>query len=297
VKVAINASVQSLRVSNVEKNKLRYIILSKQRGATSYVNKINIPLTAINYNGTNIVNSYSIDYAWDFQVQVVDALNTTLSIGLVANGKVTAQWGKDWMSIGKTYEKGGLDVMGQIYQNDGIAVAGVAITNGYPGIVLEKGAVNNYIRTPINGLLPYREGGHGTVGTAAWPFTNVHANNIYQAGKKVTTQEELTQVAVRTTNWISLKNNFEVGGTYTASNPYKITKTGTIKNLRILTKLYGTFEFYNVPTTTTGGLYFGFLRDGVNEYRLWPNASSTQVHIVYVGGHHKIEIVDLQYTL
>lgn len=122
VKVTLSASVSSLTVSSVQKNSLKYTIQSKQRGTSSYTTKVSQQLTTISYSGNNIVATYSIDYAFDFNVLVNDIFNTTTSIGVISTGKVTMQWGEDWISVGKTHERGTGDFMGQIYQNDGVEV-------------------------------------------------------------------------------------------------------------------------------------------------------------------------------
>lgn len=49
--------------------------------------------------------------------------------------------------------------------------------NGYPGIGFKDGSTNNWIRTPQNGLLPYAQGGSGSVGTSIWPFNDVFVKN------------------------------------------------------------------------------------------------------------------------
>lgn len=103
VKVTLNVAVSSLVVGS-QKNSLRYIIQSRQRGTSSWTTKVNNQLTTITYNGSQIVMTYSIDYAYDFNVQVVDIFNTTTSLGVAPTGSVTMQWGDDWIAVGKTRE-------------------------------------------------------------------------------------------------------------------------------------------------------------------------------------------------
>lgn len=49
----------------------------------------------------------------------------------------------------------------------------------YPGLVRPNGVDTGYVRTPQSGLLPYKTGGHGTVGTSSWPFNNGYFKNLY----------------------------------------------------------------------------------------------------------------------
>lgn len=45
----------------------------------------------------------------------------------------------------------------------------------YWGIGYPDGTAESYIRTPKSGIIPYQAGGYGNVGTSAWPFVAVHA--------------------------------------------------------------------------------------------------------------------------
>jgi hypothetical protein len=53
--------------------------------------------------------------------------------------------------------------------------------NGYEGMGVD-GNTSNWIRTTVNGLIPYQSGGHGALGTTSWPFLNIHGTNIYEGG-------------------------------------------------------------------------------------------------------------------
>ena len=51
--------------------------------------------------------------------------------------------------------------------------------NGYYGLVAPGGANNVWIRTTVNGIIPYQSGGSGSLGTSSWPFNAVHATTFY----------------------------------------------------------------------------------------------------------------------
>ena len=53
--------------------------------------------------------------------------------------------------------------------------------NGYYGIT-SNGSTSEWVRTTVNGLIPYQSGGSSSLGTSSWPFDNVYANNIYDNG-------------------------------------------------------------------------------------------------------------------
>jgi len=55
------------------------------------------------------------------------------------------------------------------------------VKNGYPGIMHPDGSDSNYIRTPVNGIIPYQSGGSGNCGTSGWPFSRVYGQKVYGA--------------------------------------------------------------------------------------------------------------------
>lgn len=58
----------------------------------------------------------------------------------------------------------------------------------YWGLVNPDGVSTGWARTPGSGLLPAASGGgSSSLGTSAWPFTNLHAQNIYHNGTKLGT--------------------------------------------------------------------------------------------------------------
>lgn len=57
--------------------------------------------------------------------------------------------------------------------------------SSYPGLARPDGTTTGYVRVPQTGILPYQTGGHGTVGTATWPFNHGYFNNLYTKGEKM----------------------------------------------------------------------------------------------------------------
>ena len=51
-------------------------------------------------------------------------------------------------------------------------------TNGYWGIMTPGGNNADWIRTTVNGIIPYQSGGASSLGTDSWPFNNVWTNRI-----------------------------------------------------------------------------------------------------------------------
>jgi hypothetical protein len=59
--------------------------------------------------------------------------------------------------------------------------------NGYPGMVHADGTDSNWLRTPLNGLIPYASGGASALGSSAWPFNNGYFKNLNVTGPIVCT--------------------------------------------------------------------------------------------------------------
>ena len=53
------------------------------------------------------------------------------------------------------------------------------LANDYYGMVDPNGHNGAWIRTTSNGIIPYQSGGASALGTATWPFNEVHVNNLY----------------------------------------------------------------------------------------------------------------------
>ena len=50
--------------------------------------------------------------------------------------------------------------------------------NGYWGIATPQANQSDWIRTTVNGMIPYQSGGASSLGTDSWPFNNVWTNRI-----------------------------------------------------------------------------------------------------------------------
>lgn len=71
------------------------------------------------------------------------------------------------------YDAGTLDSL------DSTAFMRAQNANGYYGLVAPGGANNVWIRTTINGIIPYQSGGSGSLGTSSWPFNAAYATTFY----------------------------------------------------------------------------------------------------------------------
>lgn len=114
VKVASAGSVVSL-LNGTEKNNLTYKIYSKPRGATTWTEKKSLVVAGLNLNATDTIGTYDATASFDFRLDVTDKFNTTLSLNVLSTGKVTMSWGIEGIGVGKIWERGALDVGGDVY--------------------------------------------------------------------------------------------------------------------------------------------------------------------------------------
>ena len=49
----------------------------------------------------------------------------------------------------------------------------------HPGLAAPDGTTAGYVRVPESGIIPFKSGGHGTVGTSGWPFNHGYFNQVH----------------------------------------------------------------------------------------------------------------------
>lgn len=67
-----------------------------------------------------------------------------------------------------------------------ISALGSKTDGNYIGMTTPNGSDAEWIRTTQNGIIPYRSGGSGNLGTSGWPFSNIYANAFYKGGVPMT---------------------------------------------------------------------------------------------------------------
>ncbi|GAA0071793.1 hypothetical protein UT300003_33180 [Clostridium sardiniense] len=60
----------------------------------------------------------------------------------------------------------------------GIGAMGCANVNGYNGLMHPSGNQTEWVRTTVNGIIPYQSGGSGAIGTESWKFNDVWTNRL-----------------------------------------------------------------------------------------------------------------------
>lgn len=122
LRIDLNAAVPSL-INGTQKNALTYTISTRVRGATTWtVKSLNIAPGGIAFNSFVLISSYAVETAWEVKVDVKDKFLTATAQNTVATAAIFMHWATTGMGIGKFWERGGLDVLGQSYQNNGQAI-------------------------------------------------------------------------------------------------------------------------------------------------------------------------------
>lgn len=76
-------------------------------------------------------------------------------------------------------ESGGTGGSTETEAREALGVPSYVMKNSYWGIAAPSGDDATYMRTPVNGILPYKSGGSGYLGTSGWPFSYVYTNGLY----------------------------------------------------------------------------------------------------------------------
>lgn len=137
LRVDLNAAVPSL-INGTQKNALTYTISTRARGTTTWtVKSNNIAPGGITFNSNVLLSTYAVETAWEVKVDVKDKFSTATAQNTVTTAAIFMHWATTGMGMGKFWERGGLDVLGQIYQNNGFAVLDTsdAATTSVQGIV------------------------------------------------------------------------------------------------------------------------------------------------------------------
>lgn len=123
IRVDINAAVQSLVVSTVQKNTLIYKISTKAYGATVWTLKSTTTPGGVVFNSYALVSPYPIENSFDVLVEISDDFSTSAQQLTVATASIFQHWDAALgVGIGKYRQNGMLDVLGKIFQNNGVEI-------------------------------------------------------------------------------------------------------------------------------------------------------------------------------
>lgn len=175
-KTSWSVSVSSIKPSTVELNKLKVSVHAMERGASSYTHKYDTGstlLSVINHNSSALTATYEKTKAYSIRLTVQDVFEqSSQAIILLPTAELTLDLGKNNMGVGKVWEKGTIDAIGQVYQNDGIEAL-----NGYAG-TLPAGDINTgaYWRNLKNGMYMKIDSVAQTGQLSAWAHVFVYGS-------------------------------------------------------------------------------------------------------------------------
>lgn len=120
VRINILAGIASLVVGGTQKNAIRYRVSSRLRGTTTWTPGSIVTPGGITITTYALVGTFAIEDAFDFLVEIMDDFSTSAQQFTIPTAKIFMHWdASEGMGVGKFRENGMLDVLGQIYQNDG----------------------------------------------------------------------------------------------------------------------------------------------------------------------------------
>ncbi len=118
VKVVCKGSIVSL-INETERNALTYRIKTSSRGASAWEIQVEQTITELNLDVTHVVGEFSAISSFDFRLEIADKFFTAFAEDILPSGTVTMSWGRYGVGIGKVWERGALDVLGEIFCNAG----------------------------------------------------------------------------------------------------------------------------------------------------------------------------------
>ncbi|CAN7242649.1 DUF859 family phage minor structural protein [Microbacterium sp. LjRoot45] len=114
LKFTVAASVSSL-VNGTQRNTLKWQARTRQKDTTVWTSTALTTHSGIALSATFVISTYSELLAWDARFEVTDRFTTSAQQAVVSVGAVTLDIGPSGIGVGKRWERGALDVAGDIY--------------------------------------------------------------------------------------------------------------------------------------------------------------------------------------
>ena len=101
------------------KNELTIVIKTKPRDSSTWTTKDTVKTTSGSFDATKIFSGYDITTSYDVRVEVTDKLTSTpvTTTRTLSTAQVPMSWSKTGIGVGKIWERGALDVGGDIYSS------------------------------------------------------------------------------------------------------------------------------------------------------------------------------------
>jgi len=154
----LNAVASSLIVGGVEKNALSYSMSYRDRGSSDpFTPDKAVTLAGVTFNSydESLDGTFNIEQAYEALLSISDVFGNSSQVGgTIATAHIFMHWGSksEGLGIGKYWERGAVDVLGTMYQNDGERVASLQDAlrvktgvidplwvSGLPSVILDDG--------------------------------------------------------------------------------------------------------------------------------------------------------------
>lgn len=138
-----------------------------------------------------------------------------------------------------------------------LAVPSVTSDGSHYAILPPDGTTGVWIRTPVNGLIPYASGGaSSSLGTSDWKFKEIHGVNIYENGSSLSSKYKAKGGYITLLSYTTLGANASV--TFTSSEKFSM----------IIVYTYATDGYYYPAVVTEP--FFGSIVSQSSAATTWP---------------------------
>jgi hypothetical protein len=146
-------------------------------GGATWGEWVTAPATLIENSYKAAVALTGLDYrqAHTFQARAFDKLTTVESATRTVRAVPVFDWGENDFNFNVPAKVNGFELLQKQMDQE----------SGYYGLIAAHNDGSSFLRTPQQGLIPYEDGGSGSLGTAGWPFNAVHAKAVYSHGAEL----------------------------------------------------------------------------------------------------------------
>ncbi len=135
----VSARVNSIITSSTERNSRTIKVYTRTRGATSWTLQWSATSSSLTSTITRTLGTFSESLGWDVRVDIVDIFKTSTGLTSVAVAAIGLDIGPANLGVGKFWERGGLDVGGDVWATRG--ANGTAVLLNDRGTASERNAI------------------------------------------------------------------------------------------------------------------------------------------------------------
>lgn len=259
IRTDLNAAVQSLIVSAVQKNALTYRISTSPKGAGTWTVKSTTTVAGVTFNSHAEVGTYSVSASFDVRVEVYDKLTSaspSVVESTISTGGVFLHLGNtgQGVGVGKYWEtgRGSVDALDRMYQRNGVAVVDQTDLTDVTTPLTSRVGVLEAVHGPNLIVNPrFRTNQRGVASgvsmlPAVYSFDQWETSPAEEGTNLLTNLITNPSIEAATTGWTGVPGTTGVVG-LTSAAPATTTAFGT----KVLKALWST-----ASTAAGGGAYF-----------------------------------------